>query len=166
MNASPANRAREIFIDRIVPQLQFNGDALRKMLIKDSVRLGDGRVKYKVDSSRLDSFFSALSFGIVYKACGVSLPSNYQVNHIYRSLIHDGLTMDEAQFQDRLGQFYSGAPLSGFDVGTVRALNTSVYSVKLFGLPRFQSSITVVHEFFGTFKVVSMLSQLHSSEGG
>ena len=166
MNASPANRAREVFMERIVPQLQFNGEALRKMLAKDSVDLGNGAVKYKVDSSRLDDFFSALSFGIVHKACGAALPANYRAGHIYHNLIHDELTEEEQNFQEALAQFYAGAPLSGFDVGTVKALNASIYSVKLFGLPRFQSSITVVHEFFGTFKVTTMLTLLPSTSGG
>jgi hypothetical protein len=32
-------------------------------------------------------------------------------------------------------------------------------SGKVFGIPRFLSSITIVHEFFGVFRVTSMLSK-------
>jgi hypothetical protein len=166
MNASPANGAREVFMERIGPQLEFNDEALRKMLIKNSVELEGGARKYKVDSKRLDRFFSALSFGIVHKACGAALPENYKVGHVYHNLISDELTQDEKLFQDALADFYSGPPLVGFNVGTVKALNTNIYSVKLFGLPDFQSSITVTHEFFGTFKVTSMLSLMHVASGG
>ena len=158
MNASPANRAREIFVERILPQLEFNGEALRKMLVKGAVPIGNGAVKYKVDAPRLDAFFSALSFGIVRKACNSPLPSHYEVGHIYHNLVHDGLTEEERVLHESIAKFYSGTAMSGFDVGTVRTLNSSVYSVRLFGLPEFKSSITVVHEFFGTFKVTSMLS--------
>ena len=51
MNASPSNRAREIFLDKILPQLDFNNSALGKKLAKDSVRLPNGAVKYQVVSS-------------------------------------------------------------------------------------------------------------------
>lgn len=166
MNASPANRAREIFVDRVLPQLQFNGEALRKMLVKDSVPLEKGAVQYKVDASRLDAFFSALSFGIVRKACNSPLPSHYKVGHIYHNLVHDGLTEEGRNLQEAIGSFYSGTAMSGFDVGTVKTLNSSVYSVKLFGMPGFKSSITVVHEFFGTFKVTSMLSLISFASDG
>lgn len=44
------------------------------------------------------------------------------------------------------------------DFGRVNAMNATVYSVKIFGIPGFQSSITVVHEFFGVFRVTSMLT--------
>lgn len=157
MNASPANRAREVFIERILPQLAYNDEALRKMLVKDSVNLGNGAVKYKVDSSRLDNFFSALSFGLVYKAYTSALPVNYQVSHIYHNFIQDGLTKEERFIHKEIADFYDSVePMSILNVGTVKTLNSSIYSVKLFGLPGFQSSITVVHEFFGTFKVTSM----------
>lgn len=74
MNASPRNRAREIFIERVVPQLGHNSDALRRTLSSDSEPMANGAVRYLVDSSRCDRFFSALSFGIVYKASGRQLP--------------------------------------------------------------------------------------------
>jgi hypothetical protein len=67
MNASPSNRAREVFENKIVPQLGFNNGALRKKLAKGSVNLGNGVVKYKVDRPRLDDFFTALACGIIFK---------------------------------------------------------------------------------------------------
>ncbi|SRR6266446_2846351 len=39
MNTSPSNRSREIFMERVLPQLGFNGDALRKTLAADAVPL-------------------------------------------------------------------------------------------------------------------------------
>jgi hypothetical protein len=38
MNASPSNRSRELLIERIMPQLGYNNDALRKTLVADATR--------------------------------------------------------------------------------------------------------------------------------
>jgi hypothetical protein len=37
--------------------------------------------------------------------------------------------------------------------------NERIYNIKLFGIPGFQSSLTIVHRFFGVFKVTSMLTR-------
>lgn len=73
MNASPSNRAREIFLKKVKPQLDFNNGALRKKLAAGSVKLPDGTVKYPVDTNRLNEFFDALSCGIIFKSCGSDL---------------------------------------------------------------------------------------------
>ncbi|WDM66145.1 hypothetical protein [Xanthomonas cucurbitae] len=44
MNASPNNRAREVWGSKIVPQLEFNNGALRKRLAAGSVPLPGGAV--------------------------------------------------------------------------------------------------------------------------
>lgn len=89
INASPSNRAREVFINKVKPQLGYNNGALRKMLAEGSIHMSDGSVKYRVDNVRLDDFFTALSFGIIFKTCGSSLPDDYSVNHIYCSLTQE-----------------------------------------------------------------------------
>jgi len=61
----------------VLPQLDYNGEALRKTLTNDAVLLPSGAVLYKVDTARFDRFFDALSYGIVFKACGQSLPTEY-----------------------------------------------------------------------------------------
>ena len=77
MNASPSNRSREVWTQCVLPQLDYNGEALRKTLTNDAVLLPSGAVLYKVDTARFDRFFDALSYGIVFKACGQSLPTEY-----------------------------------------------------------------------------------------
>ena len=59
MNASPSNRAREIFFKKVKPQLDFNNGALRKKLAAGSVKLPDGTAKYPIDTNRLNEFFDA-----------------------------------------------------------------------------------------------------------
>ena len=79
MNASPSNRSREVFKQRALPQLDYNGEALRKTLASDAVPLPSGAVMYKVDIARFDKFLDALSYGIVFKSCGGGLPGNGNV---------------------------------------------------------------------------------------
>jgi hypothetical protein len=160
MNSAPTNRSRDIFKERVGPQLGFNNDAFRKTLVADAIVQSSGSVLYKVDTSRLDRFFSALSFGIIYKACNQSLPTRYRTNHVYHNLQDPTERPEQKALEEMLSTFYSGKPLEFMEFGEVKALNTSVYSVKIFGVPDFGSSITIVHEFFGTFKVTSMLSQV------
>ncbi|SRR5258708_4338788 len=161
LNSSPSNKSRDVFIERVVPQLDYNRDALKKTLVADSIPHDSGAVSYKVDAARFDRFFDALSFGIVYKACKGTLPADYRAGHIYHNFETNTESAEEKTFKEMLRAFYSGEPLSALNFGRVNALNTTVYSVKVFGVPGFLSSITVVHDFFGVFRVTSMLSKQH-----
>jgi hypothetical protein len=159
MNASPSNRAREVFLNKVVPQLGFNKGALRKKLADGAVPLGNGAVQYKVDVARLDDFFTALSCGIIYKSCGSSLPANYKVSHVYHNF-QSGVDQDTRELEDAIGTLYSGQPMDFMEFGELDARNERIYAVTIFGIPQFQSSITIVHIFFGVFRVTSMLGRV------
>jgi hypothetical protein len=155
----PSNRSREVFIERVVPQLGYNSGAFRKTLATESVPLCAGAVQYKGDAARFDKFVDALSYGIVFKACGACLPAHYRTGHVYHNFFSQNETAGEQAMKAALLSLYSRKPMAAFDFGSVNALNTSVYSVKLFGIRGFLSSITIVHDFFGVFRVTSMLSK-------
>jgi len=157
MNASPSNRAREIFIKKIAPQLNYNNGALRKMLVKGAKLQANGSVAYKVDIVRLDSFFTALSYGIIYKSCGAALPENYNIQHIYHFL-NGSFSPEYEATEEGIKEFYSENPMDILDFGRPNVKNESIYTVKVFGMPEFKTSITLVHEFFGVVGVTSMLS--------
>lgn len=157
MNASPNNRAREIFINKVAPQLDFNNEALRKKLAKGAIQLEDGSVKYQVDIPRFDEFFTALSCGIIFKSCGTPLPENYKISHIY----HNFLSFADSEMTNLtscIDKFYSGKPMDFMEFGDPDTKNKRIYTVTIFGVPEFKSSITMVHEFYGNFKVTSMLT--------
>jgi hypothetical protein len=119
-------------------------------------------VSYNVDAARFDRFFTALSYGIVYKACGGSLPRVYRTGHVYHNFEDNMESAQGKAFKQMLRAFYAGEPLAALNFGRVNALNTSVYAVKVFGVPGFLSSITIVHDFFGMFRVTSMLSKQYN----
>lgn len=158
LNTSPRNRSREIFLERVVPQLGYNDDALKKMLSKDAEALPVGAVRYRVDTRRFDRFFSALSYGIVYKACGTPLPAGYMTAHIYHNFLEAAASPDQRGIEEMLLNFYSGEPMRILDFGRVNTMNETVYSAKVFGVPGFKGSITVRHRFYGFFQVTSMLT--------
>ena len=159
MNASPANGARDVLLARVAPQVKYNNGALSKRLAMGAVDLPGQGVAYKIDITRFDGFFSALSFGIVYKACGAPLPRNYRARHIYHHFANAGSNPLEQLLIAGMDEFYAPGALADFQFGSVGTRNTKIYAVKMFGLPDFQTSITVIHEFFGKFKVTSMLSR-------
>jgi hypothetical protein len=159
MNASPSNGAREIFSKKILPQLGYNDDAFRKMLLKGSEHYDNGTGRYHVDVERFDDFFTALSMGIVYKTCGGQLPNSYSIGHIYHNFQDDNENPEYKTLKGHIGSLYSGTPLHFLDFGQPDTRNEKIYTVKLFGVPGFCSSITVDHLFFGSFRVTSMLSK-------
>jgi hypothetical protein len=162
LNASPKNRAREVFEKSVLPQLKYNEGKLRDALIQDAIPMGNGAVKYRVDFDRLDRFFSALSCGIVFKACQSSLPIEYSIRHVYHDFHDDEASEFKRQIEQEILRFYSQQPKDIFDFGKIAARNVSIYSAKVFGVSDFRSSITVRHEFFGAFRVTSMLTKKFS----
>lgn len=157
MNASPSNRAREVWMEKVAPQLNFNDGKLRSMLATGSVIHNDG-VLYPVQLDRLDGFFTALSCGLIFKSQKASLPENYTINHIYRSLINSSDPTTKA-LAAGIEEFYKGEPMAFMEFGKPDLQNERIYTAEIHGLPNFESSITIVHQFFGKFKVISMLSR-------
>lgn len=159
LNSSPRNRAGEIFLKRIVPQLGFNEDTFRRLLMRDSQSLQDGAVKYRVDIGRLDRFFDSLSCGLVSHVTKDTLPEHYLMRHIFHNLIDDSQTEEEKQLIAATEQFYDSETPAILHFGKAALKNDDIYTVRLFGISDFRSSITLVHLFFGHFKVTSLLTK-------
>lgn len=159
IGASPSNQSREIFLKSVVPQLTFNNQAFRKILVQNSEIMDGGSVRYLVDISRFDRFFDALSCAIVFKAFGSSLPMNYKVNHIYHNLHDQKPSLIRNLFYKLLLWFYSGRNAETLEFGQVPTMNRSIYDVKIVGLDGYKDSLTLLHTFYGVFKVTSMLTR-------
>ncbi|WP_092685598.1 hypothetical protein [Albimonas donghaensis] len=162
MNASPSNRAREVYQTRIAPQLSFKRNALKRRISKGKKRLPDGTFKYRVESRRLDCFFDHLCYGLINSSTDMTLPEYFSLSHIYHNLLSNA-DSSELMFQNALKAFYSKQPPEILDFGTPNLNNERIYAVRIFGVPNFQSSITITHKFFGKFEVTSMLTRITTS---
>jgi hypothetical protein len=162
INSSPRNRAREVFMNSIVPQLRYNEESFRKLLIRDSVLLKDGTIKYRVNVQRLDRFFNALSCGLVYHIAKDKLPQNFSMENYYYNFIDESLSIKEMEFMSHMEQFYDSETPDILHFGEANLRNKAIYTAKIFGIAEFHSSITIVHLFFGHFKVISSLSSIIS----
>jgi hypothetical protein len=160
LNSSPRNRAREVFMKCIAPQLGFNENAFRKHLIRDSQPLEKGVVRYRVNAQRLDIFFNALSCGLIYHVTKEQLPQNFSMRNIYHNLIEESSPPGEIELVEFMERFYETETPEILHFGETKLQNEDIYTAKLFGLAGFHSSITIVHLFFGHFKVTSMLSRI------
>lgn len=133
------------------------------MLLKGATTV-DGGVAYEVDISRFDEFFTALSCGLIYKSQKSQLPPEYIIAHIYHQFV--GRTSAEQELIEKvIGEFYDKEPLEVLAFGSPDTLNKQIYTCEIHGLPNFEGSITVVHRFFGVFKVTSMLTRPAVSTG-
>ena len=83
-------------------------------------------------------------------------PTNYKITHIYHNLQNEDDSTQE--IEAAISDFYSEKPLDFMEFGEPDIKNERIYTVKIFGIPKYQSSITIVHTFFGVFKVTSMLT--------
>lgn len=163
MNVSPSNRAREVFQEKVAPQLSYNNEALRRRLLKGSRKV-DGGVMYPVDHARFDEFFTALSCGLIYKSQKAPLPSDYRISHIYHRLVSKA-DAERRALEANINLFYDEKPLDFMEFGNPETRNERIYTVEIYGLPGFRGSITIVHRFFGIFKVTSMLTRFVNPDG-
>jgi len=156
MNSSPSNRSREIWLEKIAPQLEHNNRAFAKTLLKGS-KTENGRTFYSVDRERLDGFFAAVSCGLIYASRKSSLPSDYVFNQIYHNFIIDD-EIDKT-IADAILDFYSDPPIAVYEFGNPELRNERIYKAEIFGIPNEWGNISIVHTFYGVFKVTSMLTR-------
>lgn len=163
MNASPSNRAREVFLKKIKPQLSHNEGAFSKMLSQGAVVLEDGSVKYPVDINRFDKFFTALSCGIIFKTCGMQVPENFVIHHQYPCFSSESSAVKQGlQYLEEFERLISNESIKVLEFGKPNIQNERIYSVKILGGEDFKTSITIIHVFYGKFKVVSFLSNFNA----
>ena len=117
------------------------------------------------DIARFDSFFSSLACGIIFKIAGTPLPANYEISHIYHNLADAAANPEVAEIESTIENFYTNAPSTVFNFGDAKTYSEDVYKVKVFGSPDFLTSLTLVHLFYGIFRVTSMLTRIFDGRG-
>ena len=67
-----------------------------------------------------------------------ALPVVYTTGHVYHDFHDEAESAEEKMLKQVLLDFYSGEPMAIMDFRRVNALNSTVYSVKVFGVLRVQ----------------------------
>ena len=81
------NDALEIFETRVKPQLMYNNEALLKKILRNTTKIDEKTTRFKVDTSRLDSFFDCLTHGVIYNKTNKKIElENYFIKHLYMNL--------------------------------------------------------------------------------
>lgn len=168
-----------VFETNVKPQLLFNNQAFLKKVLRNVSKRDATTSKFEVDSSRLDSFFDCLTHGVIYKKLKKKIElTNYSVKHMYMNFedrdINDDIcqqsSFTKAFFQNHLLNDSDLSDCIEFNFQDSKGYSTEIYSVRFIGADfieslkssSFNSSITVVHKFFGHFEVVSMLTRIAS----
>jgi len=171
--------ASDVFKSSVKPQLMHNNKALFNKIFKDLTKQPQG-YKFSVDSARLDSFFDCLTHGVLYKKTKKKInPDSYRLKHLYMNLdehsadgSHELLKMMKGYWKTHL---LSGGPIEevlNFRITDAKGYSQDIYKVKIMGADslntdksnEFQSSISVIHEFYGHFVVVSALTRIANFE--
>ncbi|MDD5716241.1 MAG: hypothetical protein PHW64_00430 [Sulfuricurvum sp.] len=172
------NDASKVFESNVKPQLMHNNEALLKKVFRNPTKHDEKTSRFEIDISRLDSFFDCLTHGVIYKKVNKKVVlENYNVRHLYINLEDidkDGNVDKDSIFMKKYWQEYlESVELSEvieFKYETPKGYSTEIYSVRFIGADfikslesdSFNSSITVVHKFFGYFVVVSLLTRIVS----
>lgn len=173
------NDALEIFETRVKPQLMHNNEALLKKILRNTSKRDEKTTNFEVDLSRFDSFFDCLTHGVIYKKTNKKVElKNYSVKHLYMNFEsrdeNNHLDQNNIFLKEYWQNFFSvDSELSEsieFKYETPKGYSTEIYSVRFLGADfvkslesdSFNSSITVIHKFFGYFEVVSTLTRVAS----
>lgn len=173
------NDASEVFESNVKPQLLFNNEALLKKVLRNLSKRDEATSRFQVDSARLDSFFDCLTHGVIYKKIKKKVElDNYSVRHMYMNLeemdddgnIHQGSASAKLFWINNLLNDSDLSECIEFSVKDAKGYSTEIYSVRFMGADfvkslesdSLNSSITVIHKFFGHFQVVSLLTRVAS----
>lgn len=171
--------ASEVFESSVKPQLMHNNKALFNKIFKNLTKQPQG-YRFSVDLVRLNSFFDCLTHGVLYKKTKKKInPDSYRVNHLYMNLdeqstdgSHAFLKMMKGYWKTHL---LNGGPIEevlSFKVTDAKGYSLDIYKVKIMGadclnaseIDELQSSISVIHEFYGHFVVVSAMTRVANFE--
>ncbi len=158
--AKGVNLPKEIFKKSIFPQLERSKSFLNK-ISKGSKFLDDGAVAYPVDINIFDSFFEHFAHAIYFDEFGEPLDRKiYKISHSYLSLSSNDEN-DKIQ-KEIIDSMYSHFFFNARDMMSFYEsdrLDDLIYQNKIIAPVGNKGSITLLHIFYGTFNVVSLLTR-------
>jgi hypothetical protein len=161
MNASKGpSLPREIFLRSVLPQLD-RSFRFAASIAEGAEHFADGTGKYKVDVDRFNNFFDHLCWAVYFERYSHPFDEyTHSISHTYPSLQTDD--PEELNVRYFLSEMIGGIRknhnelISHYEAAKVDA---SVYSNQIVDPIGSDGSITIIHTFYGFFKVISMLSR-------
>ncbi|MFZ2032088.1 MAG: hypothetical protein WAU68_17385 [Vitreimonas sp.] len=153
------NLAKRIFLRSILPQI---ADYPRfRSLLASGAKSVSGRTAYPIDTKRFDLFFDALTSAVFFDRFGVRLDESvFQMRHIYLSFHSDDeeLALGQKRARSMLATFFErfSSAIEHFEAAKI---DDVIYGNTIIAPLGDQASVTVGHTFYGTFEVVSLLTQ-------
>jgi hypothetical protein len=155
------NLASQIFRRSILPALQ-RSPGFRALMNAGAEWVGGGARRYPVNIDRFDNFFDGLVHAIFFDRYGFPLPSDtHRMSHIYVNLISEDPVhlMQVAHAKQMTSTFVADYAdmVSRFEAAKVDEV---VYGNAIIDPGGPDASITIAHDFYGVFQVVSMLTRV------
>jgi hypothetical protein len=153
------NLAARVFKRSILPQLDF--PKFREQMT-DGAHPVEGGVAYPIDERRLDSFFDALTSAAFFCEFGICLDeSMFRMRHVYLS-IHSkdpAFNAAKALYRSQVAPFFERHRSMIKQVESAK-IDEVIYGHTVVAPAGVQMSITIGHTFYGSFEVVSLLTNL------
>lgn len=172
------SNAKNAFLKSVKPKLE-NEYSFKRILLKDTVKVENG-YEFKVDIEKFNHFFNCLTYGVLFKKSKKIInKDHYKIKHIYPNLKIRHQDDEASDFYKKmlsLWDFFlekgSYSDYIKFDYKDRKGYSIDIYDVKIMGadsilnrnnnIDGFTSSLTLVHCFFGSFKVISLLTRIAS----
>lgn len=149
------------FIESVLPQVN-RSKGFHHSIMHGAFELGNGARAYQVDVDRFDNFFDNFVSAIFYDHFKIQLnPDFHNIRHVYLNFSeNDELQNSQFEYFNHFAQeFNIGVHEKEFD-----KIDESVYLYKMIAPGQELASITILHQFYGTFKVISYLTQKVSAQ--
>lgn len=158
------NLPKKKFIESIVPQLR-KSPGFKNLISHGSVSLGDGTRAYPVDDARMKKVMDGICHAIYFTRFEKLLDrKKFQVRHEFLNFTSEDVTRESVVMpfmgivSDFLDQFSSMVEYHEAD-----KVDEVVYSYRMAAPGGSDASITLHHNFYGSFDVFSMLTRKISS---
>ncbi len=166
MNASrEGNLARDAFMEKVLPQVK-KSSGYAAILLNGSRSLEDGSRAYKVDVARIDRVFDSICHATFFAHFNKPFDdSKHAMHHLYPDFFSDDSEYNKrnseakTQFSDFIEEY---SPAITRHAQVVNDL--PVYSYQLVAPAKDETSITILHNFYGMFNVISLLTRTWSDE--
>ncbi|MBL8688956.1 MAG: hypothetical protein JNL04_07640 [Rhodospirillaceae bacterium] len=154
------NLAQSTFLRAVVGQLE-KAPKFGEMIARGSRWLEDGEREYPIDVRRFDSFFDALTCAIYLDKFDARFDSDrHTMRHVYLNFrSEDDASMAMARLAESSMSWFATNHADHIEHYEADRVDEVVYENDVIAPAGTKASITIGHRFYGSFRVISLLTQ-------